>query len=54
MRKYLLLLLIPLLLDGCVGGGTAVRGTGEVAPTPEGFVDYCKRHPEKAECGGTR
>lgn len=21
---------------------------------PAGFVDYCERHPERAECGGTK
>lgn len=21
---------------------------------PAGFVDYCERHPERAECGGAK
>lgn len=48
------LLLVCLLLAGCAGGGSVVRGTGEIAPPPPGFVDYCLRHPDKAECGGAK
>lgn len=48
--RYLLLLL---LLNGCVPPGP-LRGSGELAPPPAGFVVYCQQHPDNAECGGTK
>lgn len=48
--RYLLLLL---LLNGC-DGGRLLRGSGEVAPSPGGYVVYCAQHPDRAECGGTK
>lgn len=46
-------LLILLLLSGCNGGGL-LRGSGEVAPAPGGYVAYCQQNPDRAECGGTK
>ena len=45
-------LLILLLLNACNGG--LLRGSGEVAPAPHGFVIYCQQNPDRAECGGTK
>ena len=54
MRKYLLIyLLISSSLVGCAQSGV-LRGSGEVAPAPYGFVAYCAQHPDRAECGGTK
>lgn len=52
--RCILILLSSLVLAGCSGGNKTVRGTGEYANPPAGFVDYCNRHPEQAECGGTQ
>ena len=50
MMRYLLILF---LLNACTSEGI-LRGSGEIAPTPYGFTDYCLRHPDRAECGGTK
>jgi len=52
MAKCLLLLLSSTLI-GC-NTPSVLKGSGEVAPAPYGFVDYCNRHPDRAECGGTK
>lgn len=51
--RFLLPILCSLLLAGCASSGL-LRSSGEEAPAPYGFVDYCNRHPERAECGGTQ
>lgn len=57
-RAVLILLLtgfglaVALVLGGC-GGSGLLKGSGIDAPAPSGFVDYCARHPQRAECGGT-
>lgn len=45
-------LLLILLLNACAPA--TLKGSGEEAPAPYGFVDYCNRHPDRAECGGTK
>lgn len=58
-RAVLILLLtgfglaVALVLGGCASSGL-LRSSGDEAPAPYGFVDYCNRHPERAECGGTQ
>lgn len=41
------------LLGGC-SGPQRLESSGDRAPAPYGFVDYCNRHPDRAECGGTQ
>lgn len=45
--------LLAVWLGGCAEP-RLLEGSGERAPAPYGFVDYCMRHPERAECGGTQ
>jgi hypothetical protein len=61
MTRAILILLLTgvvlafgLLLGGCANGGGLLQGSGVEAPAPAGFIDYCQRHPERAECGGTQ
>lgn len=51
--RCLVLILCSLMLAGCPKSGT-LQGSGVEAPAPYGFADYCARHPERAECGGTQ
>lgn len=44
---------IALALGGCAGP-QLLKGSGVPAAAPGGFVDYCNRHPERAECGGAQ
>jgi hypothetical protein len=60
MNRAILILLLAffgvwaaLLLGGCHHSGP-LKSSGEEAPAPYGFVDYCNRHPDRAECGGTQ
>ena len=53
MRRAVLILAACTLLAGCPKSGT-LQGSGVEAPAPYGFSDYCARHPERAECGGTQ
>lgn len=59
IRAALILLLtfagvwLAILLGGCAEP-RRLESSGELAPAPYGFVDYCLRHPERAECGGTQ
>lgn len=46
-------LLLILLLNGCASTGL-LRGNGEIAPPPGGYVVYCPQHPDRAECGGMK
>ena len=58
-RAILILLLtfagvwLALLMGGCAGP-QRLESSGDRAPAPYGFVDYCNRHPDRAECGGTQ
>ncbi len=54
MSRLLLICLCSLALAGCPTPPDILVGTGERAPAPYGFVDYCNRHPDRAECGGTQ
>lgn len=45
-----LITLLALLLMACPGP-QILHGTGQRVDPPGGFVDYCNRHPERAECG---
>lgn len=44
---------LAILLGGCAGS-QRLESSGDRAAAPYGFVDYCNRHPERAECGGTQ
>lgn len=51
--RCLVLILCSLMLAGCPHSGI-LKGSGDSAQAPVGFADYCLRHPERAECGGTK
>lgn len=51
MRVFLTLAAV--FLAGCQGP-EVLRGSGQPADPPGGFVDYCIRHPDRAECGGSK
>jgi len=60
MTRAILILLLTgvvlafgLLLGGCASQ-QRLESSGDRAPAPYGFVDYCNRHPDRAECGGTQ
>ncbi len=42
-------LLILLLLNACNGGGL-LRGSGEFAPAPGGYVTGCQNNPNAVAC----
>ena len=50
--RFLRLILLCSLLLGC-RTPSVLQGSGIDAPAPSGFVDYCLRYPQRAECGGT-
>lgn len=60
MKRAVLILLLTafgvwlaFLLGGCAAP-QLLKGSGAPADAPGGFMDYCNRHPDRAECGGTK
>lgn len=47
--RWLPLILCSLALAGCPKSNT-LKGTGEVAPPPVGWVEHCKTIPKPDEC----
>ncbi len=42
-------LLILLLLNGCAASGP-LRGSGEIAPAPTGYIIGCQNNPDAVAC----
>lgn len=49
MARLVWIFAVWIFLAGCTGP-TPIRGTGEPAPAPAGWEDFCKRHPEDLSC----
>jgi hypothetical protein len=45
--KYLLILLV---IAGCNGGGTVLRGSGEPVMPPYGYEKLCAEYPTNPAC----
>jgi hypothetical protein len=50
LRRTLLILLVLATLPAACSGPVPIRGTGEEAMPPAGWVAYCDRHPADPSC----